>query len=62
VPKALQQQLRNKPSASCSRARQDKTMFQFTFGREFAVVFGAVAIAAAVWAAWLIETPGLMPL
>ena len=37
-------------------------MFQFTFGREFAVVFGAVAIAAAVWAAWLIETPGLMPL
>ena len=37
-------------------------MFQFTLGREFVVVFGAIAIAAVVWAAWLIETPGLVPL
>jgi hypothetical protein len=43
-------------------ARQDKTMFQLTLGREFFVVFGVVGIAAAVWAAWIIETPGLLPL
>jgi hypothetical protein len=53
---------RNKPPASCARARQDKTMFQFTLGREFAVVFGAIGIAAVIWAAWVLETPGLLPL
>jgi hypothetical protein len=37
-------------------------MFQFTLGREFAVVFGAIGIAAVIWAAWVLETPGLLPL
>jgi hypothetical protein len=62
VPKALQQQFRDKPSVSRAPARQDKTMFQLTLGREFFVVFGVIGIAAAVWAAWVIETPGLLPL
>jgi len=44
------------------RARQDKTMFQFALGREFAVVFGIIALVAAAWAALLIEVPGFMPL
>jgi hypothetical protein len=37
-------------------------MFQLKLGREFIVVFGVIAIAASAWAAWVIETPGLLPL
>lgn len=39
-----------------------KTMFEFAIRREFVTVFGIIAIVTAVWAAWLIETPGFMPL
>lgn len=37
-------------------------MFHFGISREFITVFGIIAIVTAMWAAWLIETPGLMPL
>ncbi len=37
-------------------------MLHFAIGREFITVFGIIAIVTAAWAAWLIETPGFMPL
>jgi hypothetical protein len=37
-------------------------MFQFAIRREFITVAGVIGIVTALWAAWLIETPGLMPL
>ena len=37
-------------------------MFQFVYRREFIAVFGILGFVAAVWAAWLLETPGFMPL
>ena len=41
---------------------EGKTMFEFAIRREFVAVFGIIGIVTAVWAAWLIETPGFMPL
>ena len=41
---------------------ESKAMFEFAIRREFVTVFGVIAVVAAVWTAWLIETPGFMPL
>jgi hypothetical protein len=41
---------------------EGKAMFQFAYRRDFVAVFGIITIISAIWAAWLIETPGFMPL